>query len=294
MTDYLTEFMNYLVIERGLSQNTISAYEHDLKRYVTFLADRGDKPESARQEDVVALFYALREIGLAPSSIARNFSTIRTFYKFLRGEGLTKIDPTEYLDAPKLWKKLPQVLDQHEVERLIEQPDRTTELGLRDLAMLELLYACGLRISELINLRVPNLLLSEGYLRVFGKGGKERVVPMGSFAVKSVGDYLNRARPAIDRSIGEDVVFLNWRGRVLSRMGVWKILRKYVKAAGIEKRVSPHTLRHSFATHLLEGGADLRVVQEMLGHADITTTQIYTHIDREYLKEVHRTFHPRG
>lgn len=294
MTDYLTEFINYLVIERGLSQNTISAYEHDLKRYVRFLDDHGCRPDNARQEDVVALFYAFREIGLAPASIARNFSTIRTFYKFLRGEGLAKIDPTEYLDGPKLWKRLPLVLDLHEVEQLIRQPDTATELGCRDRAMLELLYGCGLRISELINLHIPNLLLSEGYLRVFGKGSKERAVPMGRYAVKSVEDYLSRARPVIDKGIGEDVVFLNWRGRSLSRMGVWKILRTYVKAAGIEKQVSPHTLRHSFATHLLEGGADLRVVQEMLGHADISTTQIYTHIDREYLKEVHKTFHPRG
>lgn len=294
MSDYLTEFINYLIIERGLSANTISAYENDLKRYVKFLADRHRNPVEAKQEDVVALFYALREVGLAPTSIARNFSTVRTFYKFLRGEGLTKTDPTEYLDAPKLWKKLPTVLDQHEVERLIEQPDSATDLGLRDRAMLELMYACGLRISELIALRLPNILLDQHCLRVFGKGGKERVVPVGRSAIDCLKQYQTRVRPKLDKGRGEDFMFLNWRGKSLSRMGFWKILQKYVKESGISKRVSPHTLRHSFATHLLEGGADLRAVQEMLGHTDISTTQIYTHIDREYLKEVHRTFHPRG
>ncbi|MFQ6094377.1 MAG: site-specific tyrosine recombinase XerD [bacterium] len=294
MADYLTEFVNHLVIERGLSPNTISAYENDIKRYVKFLEQRGRRPVEARQEDVVGLFYALQEVGLAPTSIARNFSTVRAFYKFLRGEGLAKADPTEYLDAPKLWKRLPPVLDQHEVERLLEQPDESTDLGLRDRAMLELSYACGLRISELIALRLPNLLLAQHCLKIFGKGGKERVVPVGRSAIDYLQRYLTGARPKLDRGRGGDVVFLNWRGKPLSRMGFWKILRKYVKESGISKQVSPHTLRHSFATHLLEGGADLRAVQEMLGHVDISTTQIYTHIDREYLKEVHRTFHPRG
>jgi integrase/recombinase XerD len=294
MTDYLTEFLNYLVIERGLSRNTIEAYENDIKRYVSFLQEKGLNPVEARQEDVVGLFYALKDVGLAPTSIARNFSTIRTFHKFLRGEGLTSGDPTEHLDAPKLWKKLPSVLDYHEVERLLEGPDISTELGLRDRAMVEVLYACGLRISELISLRLSNLLLDQLCLRVFGKGGKERVVPMGRSAARYVQQYVNDVRPKLDKGKGKDIVFLNWRGSIMSRMGFWKILRKYVKTAGITKPVSPHTLRHSFATHLLEGGADLRAVQEMLGHADISTTQIYTHIDREYLKEVHRTFHPRG
>ncbi|UCE20552.1 MAG: site-specific tyrosine recombinase XerD [Gemmatimonadota bacterium] len=294
MTDYLTEFLNFLVIERGLSQNTISAYENDIKRYVRFLQEKGRNPVEARQEDVVSLFYALKDVGLASSSIARNFSTIRTFHKFLRGEGLTKSDPTEYLDAPKLWKKLPGVLDYHEVERLLGCPDISTDLGLRDRAMMEVLYACGLRISELIALRLSNLLLDQGCLRVFGKGGKERMVPLGRSAAHSIGQYLQSVRPKLDKADGNDFVFLNWRGKKLSRMGFWKILRKHVKTSGITKPVSPHTLRHSFATHLLEGGADLRAVQEMLGHADISTTQIYTHIDREYLKEVHRTFHPRG
>lgn len=294
MSDYLTEFVNYLVIERGLSQNTIHAYENDLKRYVEFLKDRGRKPTDARQEDIVALFYALREVGLAPTSIARNFSTVRTFYKFLQGEGLTKTDPTEYLDAPKLWKQLPAVLDHHEVETLLRQPDCSTVLGLRDRAMLELVYASGLRVSELISLRIPHLLFDQHCIRIYGKGEKERIVPMGRSASQSLEKYLDGPRSEIDRGTGEDVIFLNWLGKPLTRMGFWKILRKYVREAGITKKASPHTLRHSFATHLLEGGADLRAVQEMLGHADITSTQIYTHIDREYLKEVHRTFHPRG
>ena len=190
MTDYLTEFVNYLIIERGLSQNTISAYENDLKRYVMFLEDRGRKPINARQEDVVALFYELREVGLAPTSIARNFSTVRTFYKFLRGEGLTVVDPTEYLDAPKLWKRLPTVLTQHEADTLLEQPDCSTNLGIRDRAMLELVYASGLRVSELIALRIPNLFLDQRTARVFGKGGKERDVIMGQPAARSIKKYL--------------------------------------------------------------------------------------------------------
>ncbi len=294
MSDYLTEFINYLVIERGLAANTIDAYKHDLDRYTAFLKERGRKPADARQEDVVALFFALRDVGLAAASIARNFSTIRSFYKYLQGEGLSKSDPTEYIDAPKLWKRLPTVLGQHEIERLLEQPDCTKTLGLRDRAIIEVMYASGLRISELIDLRMQSLLFSEGRVRIFGKGSKERIVPIGRPAIEAVRQYLEKARPKIDKNVGKDVVFLNWRGKPLSRMGVWKILRMHVQSAGISMRVHPHTLRHCCATHMLEGGADLRTVQEMLGHADITTTQIYTHVDREYLKEVHRTFHPRG
>ncbi|MDZ7260898.1 MAG: tyrosine recombinase XerD, partial [candidate division KSB1 bacterium] len=237
---------------------------------------------------------ALRDVGLAPSSMARNLSAIRMFHRFLMGENITYRDPTETILLPKLSKRLPTVLDIWEVEKLLEQPDVSQPLGLRDRALLEFLYATGVRASELISLKQSQLFFPQGFVRVFGKGAKERMVPIGEQAIFYVQHYQNTTRMVLaQRGLSTDVLFLNRRGQPLSRMGLWKILRFYVLKAGIAKSVSPHTLRHSFATHLLEGGADLRAVQEMLGHADISTTQIYTHLDREYLKEVHRRFHPR-
>jgi integrase/recombinase XerD len=208
-------------------------------------------------------------------------------------ENHAQTDPAKPVESPKLWRKLPVVLDQNEMEKLLKQPDVTSFLGIRDRAILEFLYATGVRISELLNLKRSNLLFEVGFVRVWGKGEKERVIPVGDVAIEWVEKYLEESRPHFKSADSRDTVFLNVRGSSLSRMGVWKILKKYVNLAGIKKRVSPHTLRHSFATHLLEGGADLRAVQEMLGHADISTTQIYTHLDREYLKEVLREFHPR-
>ena len=236
----------------------------------------------------------LSEMGLEASSVARNLTAVRMFHRFLLGEGLARRDPTEHLKPPKLGRKLPSVLNIYEVERLMLAPDVETPLGLRDRALIEMLYGAGLRVSELIGLSQVDLLFDVEVVRVLGKGGRERVVPIGSEGIEWVTAYLHAVRPELAKSHTGVEVFLNFRGGPLSRMGVWKVLRQYVVLAGLEKKVSPHTLRHSFATHLLEGGADLRAVQEMLGHADISTTQIYTHVDREYLKEVHRTFHPRA
>ena len=292
---FLTQFIHYLQVERRLSPATVDAYRRDIGHYLRSLASQGlVSPREASPQQITRHIQTLRQKGLSPSSVARKFSAIRAFHRFLVSEGAADSDSTEHLHAPRLWKKLPTVLHQSEVEKLLQQPDVSKPGGIRDRAMLEMMYACGLRVSELLNLKISNLLLELHYIRVLGKGMRERVVPVGNEACKWVQRYLEQVRPGLARGGAGDILFLNMRGKILTRMGFWKVLRKYVLRAQLNKAVSPHTLRHSFATHLLEGGADLRAVQEMLGHADISTTQVYTHVDREYLKEVHRTFHPRG
>ncbi len=292
---YLEGYLNRLILERGLSPSTIESYDRDLRRYLAFLEDRHIEDMAAiAQTDIDAFLNQLLHCGLSSSSLARNISAVRGFHRFLLSEGLVGNDPSENIEAPRLKRRLPEVLEVAEVEALLEQPDTAKPLGLRDRAMLELLYACGLRVSELLSLREADIFFSQGFVRCFGKGSKERLVPVGRTAASWVQRYLEQSRPGLNKRAPTDILFLNARGAPLSRMGFWKILRDYARRAGIRKRVHPHILRHSFATHLLEGGADLRSVQEMLGHADISTTQIYTHVDREYLKEVHRQFHPRG
>jgi integrase/recombinase XerD len=254
------------------------------------IAAPGDATPRALREFV----FHLKDLGLAPSSIRRTVSAVRTYYRFLLGEGHVSRDPSERLDTPSRWRTLPEVLTVAEVERLLGAPTLDDALVFRDRAMLELAYGAGLRVSEWIGLRVQDLVFDDQLLRVFGKGSKERLVPIGRSAIGAAAVYLRELRPKLERGKGKGILFLNARGEPLTRMGAWTILRKYVDRAGIEKTVSPHTLRHSFATHLLEGGADLRAVQEMLGHADIATTQIYTHVDREYLRSVHRQYHPRS
>jgi len=288
-------FLTYVRLERSLAENTASSYRLDVTRYLCVLAQRGitDVGE-ARAEDVSALIQGLSELGLASSSVARNLTAVRTFHRFLLADGAVEADPTEHLTPPKVTRKLPSVLSVVELERLLLVPDVESPLGLRDRALLEVLYGAGLRVSELTGLARSQLLFDVEVVRVFGKGSKERMVPIGRTAMTWTTRYLDEARPQLALPLSGETVFLNHRGKGLSRMGVWKLLRGYVQQAGITTKVSPHTLRHSFATHLLEGGADLRAVQEMLGHSDISTTQIYTHVDREYLREVHRTFHPRG
>ncbi len=291
----LEEFIRYLQVERRLSSASLDAYRRDVGRYLDFLAIRKRTySEKVTSELVTEHLIQLRREGLAPSSVARHFSAIRSFHRFLADEGQDARNPTEYLHAPRRWKRLPDVLHQSEIDRLMRQPDTTAPAGLRDRAMLELMYAAGLRVSELLSLKISDLMLEMKFIRVLGKGRRERVVPVGGEAVRWVQRYQEEVRPMLAGPLSNEVLFLNLRGRGLSRMGFWKLLRKYVAMTDIRTPVSPHTLRHSFATHLLEGGADLRAVQEMLGHVDISTTQIYTHVDREYLKEVHRTFHPRG
>lgn len=295
MENYLIEFLNFLRIERNAAKNTVLSYQNDLNRYLIFLRKRGlSELDKVKPSDILALISFLNELGYAPASNARNLSAIRMFHRFLEGEGYLHFDPTINISFPKQSKHLPSVLIQTEIELILEQPDLSKLKGIRDKAMLEFLYATGIRVSELISISMPDLFFSEGFIRVLGKGSKERIIPIGEHAIYYTNHYLSQVRPVIaKKGTSRNVVFLNWQGKPLSRMGFWKILHSYIIQAGIKKKVTPHTFRHSFATHLIEGGADLRAVQEMLGHADISSTQIYTHLDREYLKEVHRTFHPR-
>ncbi len=292
-------YLTHLQLERNLSPNTLAAYAADLARYDGFLAEHAvAAPGEVSDSHVRGFLRLLYDLGLAPASTARNLAAVRGLHRFLVDEGLASADPTELIDAPKLPKRLPSVLSSGEVARLIESPDAGTPLGLRDRALLELLYAAGLRVSEAIDLTQAQLFFEVGFVRVTGKGSKERLVPVGRQAIEWITRWQNEGRPKLvrNRAKTKDAVFLNFRGTPLSRNAVWEIVRRAATDAEIdaERHVHPHTLRHSFATHLIEGGADLRAVQEMLGHADITTTQIYTHLDRAYLREVHRTHHPRG
>ncbi len=293
---FLKEYLAHIKLEKNLSQNTVSSYKIDINAFISFLKDSGiDDPSDISSDHISSFFKTLKEIGLLGSSSARYFSSLKGFFLYLLKNKYIVKNPIEKITAPRISKKLPGVLDVSEVEKILSAPDANDKLGLRDKAMLELFYACGTRVSELINIKVNDLFFEDEIIRVFGKGSKERLIPVGSSAVKWVGEYLKKSRPLLmKKSKSENNLFLNSRGSKLSRMGVWKIIDRYVKQAGIEKDVHPHTFRHSFATHLLEGGADLRAVQEMLGHADISTTQIYTHIDRDYIKQVHKQYHPRG
>lgn len=292
----IEQFDDYLTYERGLSDRTVAAYRRDLTRWRTFMVEeRGRRdPVSVRTEDLREWVYALRDEGLAPTSIRRAQSAVRTYFGFLLAEGVVDADPTDRLDSPRVDRTLPEVLTEGEIERLLAAPDEGKAMYWRDRAILEFLYATGVRVSELTDLRISHLDLDEGFATVFGKGSKERIVPIGGPARTALGRYLRHLRPEIDKGGGEGRVFLNARGRPLRRESVWAVVKKAAERAGIDKTVSPHTLRHSFATHLVEGGADLAAVQELLGHADISTTQIYTHLDRTYLRDVHRRFHPRG
>ncbi len=291
---HLRTFEDMLVLEEGASGRTVDAYRRDIIRCATFMRLRGVvSVQTITPAHLREFVYHLKDLGLAGSSIRRNISALRTWFRVLISEGIVSADPSERIESPRRGLTLPEVLTVEEVIRLLKAPGLDEKLVFRDRAMLELAYGAGLRVSEWIGLGVKDALLEESLLRVYGKGNKERLVPIGRAAIGAVAVYLRELRPTLERGKAQGTLFLNSRGSPLSRMGAWKILRKYVELAGIEKSVSPHTLRHSFATHLLEGGADLRAVQEMLGHADISTTQIYTHVDREYLRSVHRQFHPR-
>ena len=291
----LEGFADFLSLEQGSSPRTSEAYDRDVRRLAEFALSRGVRaPLEITAEVLRAFVFHLKDLGLAPASIRRNVSAVRTYFRFLLTEGHLVRDPSERLETPKRWRTLPEVLTSDEVARLLAAPSLDEPLAFRDRAMLELAYGAGLRVSEWIGLGVRDVLVEEALVRVFGKGSRERLVPIGRSAIGAVAIYVRELRPRLEQGGGQGILFLNARGEPLTRMGAWKILRKYVEQAGITKHVSPHSLRHSFATHLLEGGADLRAVQEMLGHADISTTQIYTHVDREYLRSVHRQFHPRA
>jgi integrase/recombinase XerD len=292
--ELLKQFLDYLRIEKGLSENTLESYERDIRQYLDFLDCTGQDFPQRDTQKFSQYFTNLTEKGRNPSTIARKISSIRGLYRFLLQEEEIDLDPTANLTPPKRKSLLPHVLTQEEVFKLVEAPDSTRFLGRRDRAMLELLYAAGLRVSELISIRLEDLSFPTTTLRCFGKRRKWRVVPVGHYAVKAIKDYMAEERPRLTHGRAVDYLFLTRRGTKFTRMGFWKILKKYAKSCGLTEKVTPHTLRHSFATHLLEGGADLRVVQELLGHQSIATTQIYTRVDVEYLREVHRLYHPRA
>jgi integrase/recombinase XerD len=296
METFFREYLSSLELERNLSVNTIKSYQNDLAALIRFLENKKVKdPADINSRHLKSFFKILNKLGLSGRSSARYYSSVKGFFKYLSASGYLKNNPMDKLSAPKVSKGLPVVLNINEVEKILDSPDDSTKLGLRDKALLETFYACGLRVSEIINLKLADLFLNEEIIRVIGKGSKERLVPIGTSAIKWIEEYLSKSRPLLVKKVkSENILFLNIRGTKLSRMGIWKIVNQNTEAAGIKKEVHPHTFRHSFATHLLEGGADLRAVQEMLGHADISTTQIYTHLDREYIKQIHRDYHPRG
>ena len=288
-------FCLYMGLERGASPNTVAAYRRDIGHLVEFLEGRGvGSPAAATSQLLRDFVFRLKDLGLAPTSIRRHISAARTYYRFLVGEGIVVRDPTERLQSPKKWRTVPIVLSVAEVERILSAPDAGDPLAWRDRALVEFGYATGARVSEIVRAQLKDVLFDEGLARLFGKGSKERLVPIGRRALGAVALYSREIRPLLEKGKGRGVLFLNARGTPLSRVGAWGIIKKLARAAGISKRVTPHTLRHTFATHLLEGGADLRAVQEMLGHADLSTTQLYTRVDRDYLRSVHRQFHPRA
>ncbi|KPL06885.1 hypothetical protein AMJ86_06715 [bacterium SM23_57] len=296
LDDLCDAFISYMQLEKSASQNTFESYALDLKRYLSFLNDKGiDQLENITSNHVRQWLQLLYNLGLVDSSRARNLSTVRSFHRFLIRELDTDHDPTTGIQGPRIHRPIPEVLTYDQIQDLLALPKTGTPFGLRDRAMFEVIYACGLRVSELLGLHKTNFRADGDFLLILGKGSKERLVPIGAPAKRAVQQYLLNGRPLLSKPKKRtDALFLNIRGEPLSRMGFWKILNGYLAEVSWKTRVTPHTFRHSFATHLLEGGADLRSVQEMLGHADISTTQIYTHVDREFLKEQIRSFHPRG
>lgn len=298
MKSDLEDYLHFLKIERGLSENTIKSYHRDLTRYFSFLESRDITQWDKIDRYIVLDFLEeLREEGKSSTTIIRMVSSLRKFHQFLRQERKTDNDPMQYIDTPKKAQKLPKTLSIKEVEKIIEAPDTSDVLGIRDRAILEVMYATGLRVTELISLKLDDLHLSLGLLQTLGKGDKERIIPLGDVAIKWLEIYLENSRPELlykNKKEKPTILFLNYKGEGFSRQGIWKNLKVYVTEAGIEKDVTPHTLRHSFATHLLENGADLRVVQELLGHADISTTQIYTHISKNRMADVYKAHFPRA
>lgn len=291
--DIIRLFIQYLSVEKGLSPNTQQSYYHDLTKFSFFLKKEKISWFAVKEEDLIKFIHHTSRSGLSSRSLARIISTLRSFYRFLILDGFLEMNPAANLSSPKIWLNLPKLLSIDEVEQLIGEPDLDKKKGKRDRAMLELLYATGLRVSELIHLRLRDINLEDGFLICRGKGGKERIVPLGRQAEQSVRNYLDTARPLLLKE-STDLLFISSWGRAFTRQGFWKMLKEYAQKAGLEKKISPHVLRHSFATHMLERGADLRSVQLMLGHSQITTTQIYTHVGRKRLREVYDKFHPRA
>ena len=294
MKEFIDTFLDYLSVERGLANNTIMAYRQDLNYYMDFLESKNINTLSkAIRNDITNFMMDQKDKGIAANSIARRLAAIRMFHRFMARERILKDDPTNLIDSPKLWKKIPDTLSINEVEALLSQPNIRNKQGIRDKAILETLYATGMRVSEAVNLKFTNVNLDIGFLRCVGKGNKERVVPVGKKAIESVKRYIDSSRGYYLKNKESEFLFVSRFGKKISRQSMWKLIKKYALEAKIKKPLKPHLLRHSFATHLLEHGADLRSVQEMLGHANISTTQIYTHVNKDRLKAVHKQFHPR-
>ncbi len=295
MDRHIKNFINYLAVERGLAANTVISYALDLKQFKIFCLRRQIRDINSLDRVIIMNYILdLKKKGRSTATIARQMAALKVFSRYLVDEGWLEKEPTENMESPGVKKKLPAVLDQEEVARLMEQPRVGNTPGLRDKAMLELMYATGMRVSELLSLDVNHVDCEHGFVRCMGKGSKERIVPVGTIAAKFLSEYLRRGRAKIKTSSNQKALFLNMRGKRLTRQGFWKILKKHARAAGIAIEITPHTLRHSFATHLLENGADLRSVQEMLGHADISTTQIYTHLTDTRLRDEFKKYHPRA
>lgn len=294
---HIKDFTHFLLVEKGLAQNTIVSYERDLKSYTKYLkkVEKITNLQEIQRIHIVHFLTFLKEQGKSAKTLARHIASIRAFHQFLLRDKAVDDDPTVHLETPKQERSLPKVLNLQEVEQLLEAPKGDNHFGLRDKAMLEVLYATGIRISELIGLNSGDVHITMGFVRCIGKGNKERIIPIGKSAVEAVQKYLDEGRPSfISKKHRDDALFLNHHGKRMTRQGFWKILKRLASEAGISKELTPHTLRHSFATHLLENGADLRAVQEMLGHADISTTQIYTHVTKTRLKDVYKQYHPRA
>ena len=295
MNALLQSFLDYISLERGLSINTRKAYADDLKQFLDELTRKGiTSLNQVARKQILDHLMAMKARGMSTNSISRHLVSIKVFFRYLQQEGLLDQNVTDTMDSPRLWKILPDTLSEKEVDLLLSAPDMRKPLGIRDRAILELFYASGLRVSELANLQLPNLHTTDGYIRVIGKGNKERVIPVAGESVRLLNRYLEEVRPLLCDNPHLQNVFVSKRETALCRQRLWQIIKKYTKDAGIMKNVTPHTLRHSFATHLLQNGAPLRVIQEMLGHADIATTQIYTHVNPERLKSIHQQFHPRA
>lgn len=296
LTHAFEDFFHYLQIERGLSENTLKSYRRDLKQYTLYINKVMQKSDwqTVTRSNIIGFLHLLKDDGKSAATIARSTSTIRLFHQFLIREQIVDQDPSLHIETPRKDRKLPDILSPKEIEKLLTITENTP-LAVRNKAMLELVYATGLRVTELITLQVSDLHLTMGFVRCLGKGSKERIVPLGDHAIDAIEKYLEDARPRLTRNkLDDHILFVNQHGRPLTRQGFWKVLKTVAINAGLDKRITPHTLRHSFATHLLENGADLRAVQEMLGHTDISTTQIYTHVTRARLKDMYDSYHPRA
>ena len=296
LNQFLLEYLAYLKLEKNLSELSVSSYSSDLIKFLSYVQEKKISDLNEISSKLISEYFEImRDLGISSSTTARYLSSVKGLFKYLSSQEYIQKDPSEILSTRITERKLPTVLSFNEIDKILKSPNVNENLGLRDKAILELFYSCGLRVSELINLKIGDLHFDDEVIRVLGKGSKQRIIPIGDSAINWINEYLLKVRPLLEKKMkSANVIFLNNRGTKLSRMGIWKIVDRYVKEAGIEKDFHPHTFRHSFATHLLEGGADLRAVQEMLGHSDISTTQIYTHIDRDFIKQMHKDFHPRG